>query len=924
MFRSFSKLAGKDHGFSMAEVVIALFLFTASVLGISQMMVSSGANITLGSQDTTAQNLASKKIEEVKSLPFYTPYNAPAKRDIDDWFWDAGGYVSGNPPGSNASQPGNPKVEDYGTIPGCPNYKRTTSVQYMYVSGGTLAPAVMNSNWLPNGATGTKFDKPKGGVGPSTTADLHGCMIEVKVDFKSNSGTRSYMEHALAGDLMVTGGTNNPIMVVTGISPSTCDFGTSNNLLKIFVSATGLTTSSQVEIKLWYPGTNDVPSLYPATVVSASEINCHFTMDAAHGVRIGKYNLSVYWKDAGWLDKSYRENFEVVGLAAVIGSISNYTWGYLGQTRKVTITGDNLTGCLVAMKGPHSVAPDNRFTIPGTVDAGLSDQWTLVATFPLTGTAETRPSDSRFDFVVTTVGNQVTTTAVDDDDDNTRRFWMNPPPTVTSITNNPGSGYYNWGYRNTSATTRRVYINGEYLYGIDTAYGGASSLKPQTTGGTDRTGTVNTSAHGNDINSADCVYAIIDYAVSTSTSDCPNLKDWNVWVRNGGLGTVTSSGTWNDLGTTTGTSGCFRMNPQSKISTVTSPLTRKISNPVSIAGFYFQPSAGSTTAGLTIGSESVSGSSISVSSETAMTFTANLSIGQGTITVGGSDTEIGAWTVKVTNPDGQFVTKTTTVSHATPTVTSTTVNSGRYNYWGEGIGTVTGNYFDTVSGMELTYWYSTTCYDPFESAPTVEGTTSVGGSYGTSGQTISGNTLNLINIPTGWGWMQIKDKENGQTGGYSFNCYTSKPTIFSQTTDQYTRGVSISERCDKAPDLGGYTMCTLGGTYTKPWSHQCWSHFLGHSHHYYAMFRVRGKGMFGTVYGQPSNYDWLSEEYDSEHSEHSATTQVERVNKRVWADFSEWDTGCSVDGSNNLDFRVRNNSGDTGWYEDADCWDNKS
>jgi hypothetical protein len=40
-----------QRGFSMAEVVVAVTLFVASILGVSVMLVSGGANVTSGAKD---------------------------------------------------------------------------------------------------------------------------------------------------------------------------------------------------------------------------------------------------------------------------------------------------------------------------------------------------------------------------------------------------------------------------------------------------------------------------------------------------------------------------------------------------------------------------------------------------------------------------------------------------------------------------------------------------------------------------------------------------------------------------------------------------------------------------------------------------------------------------------------------------------
>jgi hypothetical protein len=347
MFSSFNGMRD-ESGFSMAEVVVAIVLFVASVLGVSMMLVSGGQNVARGAKDTTAANLAAKKIEEVKALPFYLPWSgSPA--DIDDNYWSYNGSV----PRANSLQLANPKVEDYGSIPGYASYKRTTAVKYQYVSSGILADAVMNSNWVPKQPTGAQLDRPTGGADSSSSTVLHGILIEVKVYYRDASGgEKSFSEQGLAGDLMVTGGTNSPPMVINSISPQYGFYGDSNLQTVITVSTQPgtLNASSILDVWLWYPGKSNVHAKgVPAPVANGAgtTITCYFDLTAANGIRPGMYNLSVYWEDEGWLAQFRDDVFEVRTRPPTISYINNWTWGYGrgagGQTaRQITINGADL------------------------------------------------------------------------------------------------------------------------------------------------------------------------------------------------------------------------------------------------------------------------------------------------------------------------------------------------------------------------------------------------------------------------------------------------------------------------------------------------------------------------------------------------------------------------------------------------------
>lgn len=788
--------ARSEGGFSMAEVTIAALFFMVAVLGMGNMLMSAGGLVNKSASQQMAARLASEKIEAVKSLPFYNPSSSTAKVDIDDYYYN----MSKN----NNEQFAYPTT--YGTeatIANAPGYSRSTAVEYVYVqdSPKQLAPlATMDANWVNTNPTGTKFDRPKSltpvVVNPSAI------LIEVKVIYTEDGLQRTLVQHGLASQYVTSGGASlTPLLVAKSITPTSGNVGNVVSL-DVTIEAPDLTTTDngyeQMGVALWRPGgTADINGT-GVSIISSSLIRCSMDLTGTTGGDI--YSVAVTWGRRGVSDNNLRNCFTITVAPPTIDSVTSSgeatgtAWGYKGQNlRQLEIYGTNFSGVLNdTLKVWVSSAADPETGTPRVlgnitlVDGGATH---MKATFVLTGLGG---ANENWNFKVKNTNSSQTKTGC---------FMMNPSPTVTSITHNPDSGYYNWGYRYTSATTRRVYINGTCLYGIGD--GGASSLQPKTSGsGTNRTGTVNTSVSGNNITYSGCTYAIIDYAVSTSTSECPNLTDWKIYVKNGGLGDVTLNGTWTDLGTTPGTSGCFRMNPQSKISTVGSPLTRKISNTsVSITGFYFQPSAGSTTAvGLSKGSESVSGgSTITASSETAMTFTANLSIGQGTISAGGSSDEIGAWTVKVTNPDVQLdtVDGTTTVNEAPqPHLTTTPSHTFGYNYWDNSMSNIAGTYIDP-SYTDVQLLTSGDVYDTANpnSTQTVTGETVGTGSY-PSTLTISNMVANCINLPTGTYRVRVKDTENGQlSDNYcSFTVEYKKPVVLGSSGSSTWPNVTLGSQ----------------------------------------------------------------------------------------------------------------------------------
>ena len=785
MVGSIGRFKGQQ-GFSMAEVVVAVVLFVASILGVSVMLVSGGQNVTRGARESAAANLAQKKVEEVKSLRFYRPWEG-SNQDIDDYYW---AYNAGEPR-PNSDQLANPVVEDYGSIPGYGSYKRATAVQYQYVSGSSLAAATMDPNWVPRGSLGgsvaePKFDRPTGGPAGGPYSTIHALMIQVTVYYRADTGAeKAHTVQGLAGDLMVTGGTNNPPLIINSISPSYGWYMTDTNLeMTIFVTTPPgtLNASSKLDAFLWSPGVEDVHA-NSGTVQSnaaGTEITARFNLTAANKVRPGYYNLSVYWMDRGWVAQ-FRDNvFEVRVPPATITSISSNKWGYSGQTaRQVTINGTNLWDATVRLVGPH---PDNTYSINGAVTSNNGTK--IVATFNLTGPSVERPNDSRWSVEAACAGGTVTSDTTD------KRVHMNPPPTITRISESVAGSYYDWMWK--TQTTRRVRIEGTYLYGFNDlanrqgklAWGGMQTANASFVSG----------QNGNNANDSGPV--VLQFDPNSAVGDCSaapyhsEVHDtrWDFKVL-GNWGTKTSD---SDLKR-------VRMNPPPEIYGISGLLNgyRKTGtvSTITIDGKYFQdsvgfylinnngtyPSGNHQTAIIGLGGTvNAAGTQITGIAENLDKNSFKDWYDWGTLagTSPALDKTTYVTLLQNGNYDWQSVWpgNTATISHA-PIAINYTSNTYQYNNWDQGMPNITGNYFYPGE----TSWKLYTAAGDWASAnpsgiSSIQGG-SIVGTYA-PGQSITGLTTNCINLPTGVYKIKVQDTENGRWASTQcdFTCAYQAPT----------------------------------------------------------------------------------------------------------------------------------------------------
>lgn len=606
MIGKISSLRGQ-RGFSMAELVIAFVLLTCSVLGVTFMITSGHTNIIRGAKELAASNLASKKIEEIKSLPFYKSYNGtvadisdPTKnKDIDDFYW---------------AYNGNPTVEDYGTIKGgtYSSYKRETAIKYEYVAGGMLAEATMDPNWVPKGITGSQTDVPTGGAAGGPYTQLHAILIQVKVYYMQDGLEKSYTAQGLAGDLMITGGTNSPPLVINSISPGFAALGTASQPMTIYVTSQGLNETQNLNVYLWYADETDVQCMGGVAHANpaGTQITCNFDLRADNNVRVGFYNIAVYWPAEGW-KAVYRDNtFLVKQPDTDFVSLSSYKWGYKGQNgRQVTLTGAGMFGATVTLKGPTTGPNANAYTISGTTPVVSSDGTTLTTTFGLLGDSATEP-DSYWNFEITGPGALTPGpgNSTDSDTNNSRRFYLNPRPVIDKVVKIDQSTYATdyanqaWTYRQKASPYNYIRVEGQYLYG-QAGPVGSSYLEYNSYQTNAATAFSSTPVLTCDVNDS----IIVRYNTGSSSADigaynsaCDN-KNWQVCLTNSG-GTAYSDTGYSDwtktvlmnpppTGITETLPGTLTTGSAAKIGGTKSASSPWTYSGLSVSGGYFQEGA---------------------------------------------------------------------------------------------------------------------------------------------------------------------------------------------------------------------------------------------------------------------------------------------------------------------------------------------
>ena len=540
----------------MAELIIAVVIFTAAVVGLGGVLIFGGSLVQSSSMDNTATNLAAAELQSVKALPFYKAWDG-APQDVDDYYYD---YTKDNP-GQISNGPISRTIDpitftDSDGHKTCRNvyepkqgYKRTTAVQYVYVKTtdglSSLAAAEMNPNWRPRNpdTAHDQFDIPEGGPpGGALYQTLQAELVETKIAYTDGGIYKVLTQRELVGLKGSPGLMTNPVLTVNSIKVTAVDFSDDNGLprtspaygylgetvtAQIEVDTNGqLASGDTVEVQLWRSGQEDTLN-GTGVQINGETITCNFSFQNPLP-ETGLYNLSVNWKNRGFKDDSYRNSFQIRPQPPVINSVKTAgnepAWGYKGQnSRTLYLTGSNLWG----LKKVRLARTD------GTQCAETTD-----ITLTPAGAPDGMHAEANINLASVSYSEQLNVIAIDGDgyasdpttDGGYEAFNSNPGARIDSIDlDTPNS--YNWGYRALSA--RPVKIHGQYLYGLYSATAGERTTLTLS-GKTPCKGTISTQERDrtctNTITSDDVKYVTATYDLTGDGTSRPNGSSWGVWV----------------------------------------------------------------------------------------------------------------------------------------------------------------------------------------------------------------------------------------------------------------------------------------------------------------------------------------------------------------------------------------------------------
>jgi len=183
----------QEGGFTIAEIIVAGFILAFALVPIVRMFDVSFSGIRAFEDIQNSVGGARAAVEEIRSLPFYEPYNATfGDVDIDDHFWGSRSPENTNPGASTPDWESIPEVEfyAYGAFPAYESYR--IGVKLAYLSDDTGVSPMLDG-WGPKTAG---IDRPK----DADNESIHLLLVQVNAYWMDGAEERAYTLESVVTD----------------------------------------------------------------------------------------------------------------------------------------------------------------------------------------------------------------------------------------------------------------------------------------------------------------------------------------------------------------------------------------------------------------------------------------------------------------------------------------------------------------------------------------------------------------------------------------------------------------------------------------------------------------------------------------------------------------------------------------------------
>jgi hypothetical protein len=183
----------QEGGFTIAEIIVAGFILAFALVPIVKMFDVSFSGIRAFEGIQNSVSSARAAVEEIRSMPFYEPYNATfGDVDIDDHFWGSRNPENTNPGDATPDWESIPEVEyyGYGTFEDYESYR--IGVKLAYLDDDTGVSSLL-TGWGPKTAG---KDRPKDAANES----IHLLLVQVNAYWMDGTEERSYTLESVVTD----------------------------------------------------------------------------------------------------------------------------------------------------------------------------------------------------------------------------------------------------------------------------------------------------------------------------------------------------------------------------------------------------------------------------------------------------------------------------------------------------------------------------------------------------------------------------------------------------------------------------------------------------------------------------------------------------------------------------------------------------